>query len=186
MDPILLDIPDAFATERLTLRVPRPGDGEAVAASVRASLDELKVWMPWAKEDYATDDSELWCRRVCGEFHTRVSTQFCSHEPGGTHVGNVGAFKFDWKVRSCEVGYWLRTDRIGRGYMSEAVNALVTMLQSAAAIRRIELRCDSQNDRSVAVARRCGFTLEGTLRGDSLGVDQSPRDTHLFARSADR
>jgi hypothetical protein len=33
MEPLLLDIPDAIQTERLALRVPRPGDGAALAAS---------------------------------------------------------------------------------------------------------------------------------------------------------
>jgi len=27
MDPLLIDIPDAFETERLIVRCPRPGDG---------------------------------------------------------------------------------------------------------------------------------------------------------------
>jgi RimJ/RimL family protein N-acetyltransferase len=32
------------------------------------------------------------------------------------------------------------------------------------------------------VAERCGFTLEGVLRQDSLGVDGQPRDTVVYSR----
>ena len=182
MEPILLDIPESFEIERLALRVPRPGDGALMTVSLRESIDELKRWMPWAKDDYSVDDGEVWCRRVHGEFFLRRSVQYLLYEPDGGHVGNLGAFKFDWDVRSCEIGYWLRTDRVGRGYMAEALDGLCEMLAGVPRLRRVELRCDARNARSEAVARRSGFAHEGTLRGDAIGADNSRRDTHIFAR----
>jgi RimJ/RimL family protein N-acetyltransferase len=38
--------------------------------------------------------------------------------------------------------------------------------------------------KSRAVAERCGFTLEGVLRCEALGVDGHPRDTAVYARIA--
>ena len=38
------------------------------------------------------------------------------------------------------------------------------------------------DERSRAVAVRCGFTFEGVLRADSLGVDGQVRDTAVYAR----
>ena len=138
--------------------------------------------MPWAKDDNAPEDSELWCRHACGEFHTRAALQYVLFEADGRHVGNLGAFRFDWRARSCEIGYWLRTDRVGRGYMREAIDACCAMLARDASIGRIELRCDARNARSAGVARRCGFALDGTLRRDSLDVAGEPCDTHVFSK----
>ena len=50
-NPILLDIPQELTGERLVLRVPRAGDSVMVWPSVRDSLKELKIWMPWATDD---------------------------------------------------------------------------------------------------------------------------------------
>jgi ribosomal-protein-serine acetyltransferase len=85
-------------------------------------------------------------------------------------------------VPRCEIGYWLRTDRTGRGYMSEALRALSDYLLVVHAFRRIEVRCDDENARSSRVAERAGFALEGTLQCDSRDHHAKLRDTRLYAR----
>ena len=60
MRPVILrDIPASFETERLTIRVPQPGDGAEVNAAVLESLDALRPWMPWAAGEPPTvEESE--------------------------------------------------------------------------------------------------------------------------------
>lgn len=53
MDPLLIDIPDAFETERLIVRCPRPGDGRLVYEALVESLDALcrfPASLPWPLE----------------------------------------------------------------------------------------------------------------------------------------
>ncbi len=71
MEPLLIDVPTEIATARLRLRVPRAGDGAAVTPLVRASLAELKPWMPSANDGYDDDAGEAWCRRAAGQFLLR-------------------------------------------------------------------------------------------------------------------
>jgi ribosomal-protein-serine acetyltransferase len=47
---------------------------------------------------------------------------------------------------------------------------------------RVEIRCDAQNIRSSAVAKRCGFLLEGILRHDSVDVNGELRSTMIFSK----
>ena len=88
----------------------------------------------------------------------------------------------DWSVPRFEIGYWIRPEAAGQGHVSEAVGLLAALAFDRLAARRVEIRCDSRNLKSRAVAERCGFVLEGVLRCDSLGVDDSVRDTAVYSR----
>jgi RimJ/RimL family protein N-acetyltransferase len=100
----------------------------------------------------------------------------------GRLIGGTGLHRFDWQVPRFEVGYWVRRSEQGRGLISEAVQTLVRFAFDALQARRVEIRMSSTNLRSRAVAERCGFTLEGVLRQDSIGVDGAPRDTVVYSR----
>jgi ribosomal-protein-serine acetyltransferase len=177
VNPILLDVPERIVTPRLCLRVPRAGDGAIVLPAARQSLSELKPWMVWATDDYSLDGAEDWCRRNAGKFIDRTQIAylvFLANE--SEHLGNVSAFAFDWEVGKCEIGYWLRTSHTGRGFMTEAVQALIDVMKKAIPARRIEIRMDAKNTKSRRVAERLGFELEGILRANAVNrgrlVDQ--------------
>ncbi|HEY2189526.1 MAG TPA: N-acetyltransferase, partial [Caldimonas sp.] len=71
MDPLLIDVPDRLETERLVLRVPRPGDGRVLNDAIRASHDELVPWLPWAGTLPTVEESEAHCRRQQARFLLR-------------------------------------------------------------------------------------------------------------------
>src|SRR3954468_20291666 len=103
-EALLLDIPEEIETRRLVLRCPRAGNGPLTLASVRESLAELKPWMPWATDEYGLSDAEQWCRKAAALFLLREQTQFLMiGRADGQHLGNIGAFKFNWAVASCEI-----------------------------------------------------------------------------------
>lgn len=183
MNPILLDIPSPLQTRRLLLRTPRAGDGAIVWPTVQRSLPELKLWMPWATDDYNQQGAEEWCRKAAAEFLARKQLQYLIFQnDSGEHLGNIGAFAHNWDVPSCEIGYWLRSDRIGRGFMTEAVGALLQMLREQINVKRTQIRTDAENARSRRVAELAGFQLEGILRCDSLAVGGTLRNTCLYSR----
>ena len=163
MEPLLLDVPTEITTARLRLRVPRAGDGAVVTPTVRAALPELKRWMPWATDAYDAAAGEVWFRRAAGLFLLRQEVQFLIFDAGGRHLGNAGLFAFRWDVGECEVGYWLGTPHVGRGYMTEVVAALVGLAAGSLNVGRVVLRADPANGRSRRVAERCGFALDPAL-----------------------
>ncbi|CDN43365.1 GNAT family N-acetyltransferase [Paenibacillus sp. P22] len=54
--------------------------------------------------------------------------------------------------------------------------------RSAVLASLIEIRCDSRNGRSAAVALRCGYMQEGVLRRHSIDPSGSPRDTMVYSK----
>ena len=183
MDPILLDFPDTFDTERLTIRAPRPGDGARVAEAVRESLPELRAWMRWAQEDPTVEAQEARIRQRIADWLTRRQLLLLTFLKGtDTFVVSSGLHNINWEARTFEIGYWVRTKFAGQGYATETVNGITDFAFTYLKANRVAIRCDAKNARSAAVARRCGFLLEGVLRNDSLGVDSSLRDTLIFSK----
>ncbi len=183
MNPILLDFPDSFDTERLTIRAPRRGDAPEVIEAVNESLDELRPWMPWAKEPANVEATEARLRAAMAKWITREDLLMHACLNGTTtFVIGCGLHRIDWSSGKFEIGYWCRTPYSGQGYVSEAVNGITAFAFSRLKANRVEIRCDALNMRSAAVAKRCGFLLEGILRHDSLSVEGHLRSTLVFSK----
>jgi ribosomal-protein-serine acetyltransferase len=177
-NPLLLDIPSELSGNRISLRIPRAGDGAIITPSVRESLTELKPWMPWATDEYDEKPGEEWCRRAAAHFLSREQLQFLIFlREDSRHIGNIGAFKLNWEVPKCEIGYWLHTAHTRKGFMTEAVTILRTYLH----LRRIEIRSDPDNQKSRRVAQLAGFQLEGILRNECLTAGGLLRNTCIYS-----
>lgn len=97
---------------------------------------------------FVTDDSELFVI-----------------EDGSHHiVGVITHFKSRTPVCR-EIGYRLfETALAGHGYVTEACRLLVDHLFNVYQVHRLELLTAPENQASIRIAQKCGFTQEGTLR----------------------
>jgi RimJ/RimL family protein N-acetyltransferase len=183
MKPILLDFPDSFETERLTIRSPMLGDGAELQAAVAETIEDLRPWMPWADHVPTVEEDEELVRKGRARFLTREDLWLLLFLKG-THslVGGSGLHRMDWSVPSFEIGYWVRRRFAGQGYITEAVRGITRFAFETLGARRLEIRCDARNERSQGVAERAGYVLEATLRNHAVAADGSLRDTLIFAR----
>ena len=181
--PILLDLPEQFESERLIIRAPQWGDGAAVNAAVAESMESLRPWMPWAHHLPTVDETEADLRQARLLYLERKDLRLLLvHKETGQIVGSSGLHGIDWLARKFEIGYWVRSSCKGQGYITEAVHAITSFAIQELQANRVEIRCDAYNTRSASVAERAGFTLEGTLRSETLDPGGSLRDTMVFAK----
>lgn len=182
-NPILLDFPYSFETERLTIRGPLPGDAARIRESVLESQEELKPWMPWAIEVPSETEYEVRVREGRLKFLAREDLwMMLLLKRTETYVGGSGLHRIDWSVPKFEIGYWVRSKFAGQGYITEAVNGITSFAFDTLKAQRVEIRCDVKNARSSAVARRAGYTLEGTFHNEARDHFGQLRDTYIFAR----
>ena len=78
-----------------------------------------------------------------------------------------------------QFGYWLAAGARGRGLATRAVTLMTGWLFDLGPAR-VFLTIQSDNAASAAVARRAGFTYEGTLRADGVWQGQR-KDVDVFA-----
>lgn len=169
--------PGVLKTARLRLDPIAPHVTEELWAATRTSLPELRAWMWWA--DQATQDST----REFAEETERLreegmSYQFVIRDDAGV-VGAGGVEIHGAEQRLGEVGYWIRTDRTGRGYATEAVIAVVDFAFSELGLYRLELRAGVENGASQRVAEKAGFRREGRLR-QGCAHGRTGYDCYLF------
>jgi RimJ/RimL family protein N-acetyltransferase len=180
--PILLDLPDELLGERVLVRPYRPGDGQAVWEAVDESRERLRPWLPWTDTHRTPADSEAFVRRSWGNWAVRSDLIVGVWErETGRYLGSSGIHPRDWDVRWFEVGYWLRTGAEGHGYITEAVGLLLKLAFETLHADRVDLRCDTRNTRSAAVALRLGFIHEGTQRQSCRAPGGDLRDMMIFA-----
>ena len=81
-----------------------------------------------------------------------------------------------------EIGYWVRKQFAGQGYVTEAVNAVTDFAFRVFEAKRVEIRMDDDNVLSSRVAERCGFELEGILRNERRKLDGSLGNTRVYSK----
>lgn len=186
MKPILRDFPESFDTDRLTIRAPRAGDGAEMNAAIRESWEELQPWMPWAAgEPPPAEGTEERMRQARVRFLLRENLWLLLFLKGSHElVGSSGLHRINWDVPSFEIGYWVRTSYSGRGYITEAVKGITNFAITHLSARRLEIQCDSRNERSAAVARRAGYQHEATLQNhERHHLTGQLRDTLIFSKT---
>ncbi|SDM58210.1 GNAT family N-acetyltransferase [Sediminibacillus halophilus] len=175
MEPLLLDVPLRLETERLILRAPlQTGDGAMVNQAIRDSFPELKAWLPFAQELPNVEETEINFRNAHISFLKREGFRFLIFgKETNEFIGTTSLQSIDWDIPKCEIGYWINTRYSGNGYMTEAVKELASFGLNTINFKRIEIRCESTNNKSRAIPEKLGFELEGILRNDDLSADGS-------------
>jgi RimJ/RimL family protein N-acetyltransferase len=180
--PLRPNVPTQLETERLVLRAPELSDVPFIYQAIKESIKELKPWMPWATEDYTMEACEENLRGAIAKYITREDFRICFlDKTTGRLIGNSGLHRIDWNIPRFEVGYWCRTSEMGKGYVTEVVRGLAKMCFEKLNAARIEIRCDDLNVKSAAVAERCGFGLEGTLKNNERNPKGELRSTRIYA-----
>lgn len=178
----LLPIPEQIETERMILRATRADDAPETFLAVLESFNELAPWMPWVHPEPKLAGSEAFNQEAQFKWVSREMLDFqWIDKTSGELIGKGGFHTINWEIPKFEIGYWVRTSMGGRGYCTEAVNALVAFSKQQLGAKRLEICSDPRNEKSRRVAERCGFALEGILRRNMRDPYGGLRDSCMFA-----
>ena len=164
----------------IRLRPPLEEDAAEIARAVQSSLEELSRWMPWAVEGYDAGMALAWIR---GKFDP-TGENFLILGPDCEIVGTCGLNRFDPTNARAELGYWLRSDRTGRGFATRATRLVARYGIEELGLHRIEIIMSTRNDPSRRVAERVGARHEGVLHG-RIRLPDGQHDGHMYSIVAD-
>ncbi len=169
-------------TRRLVIRPPRRGDDRVIYPAVRESMKQLAPWLIWATEAYDAKACRAFVRDAMRDYAAGDGYALLMFTRGGEFVGGTGFHVRGASARYYEIGYWCRSSLAGRGYVTEAVKALLRLAFAAPDVHRIEIRCDPRNRASERVIEKCGLRKEGHLRKIVRHHDGRLCDHLVFAK----
>ena len=172
-------------TDRLLVRPFQSGDAAGLAA--RRNDPELARYQSWTlpyTDEQARQvvdelvtmngpaDDEWWMAAVC--------------DTGSDDVYGEVAVRLSWQGRTAEIGYALGRDHWGRGYATEAVEAMVGYLFDDLGATRLFGMIHPDNTASAMVLERSGFLFEGHTKSSYWVGDEVSDDWIYGLVRADR
>lgn len=159
------DLPERIVTDRLILLRRNHKYDEEMLQVLNDNRDFLRRYLFWVDKNKTLEDVIAATDMFDKEWveHEEQALLILDKQ-NGELLGCIGSHAIDFFNREAELGYWLREDKTGCGYMSEAVRAVEERLFTGG-MRRLVICCDKENKDSSAVAKRNGYILEAVRRG---------------------
>ncbi|MDF1654794.1 MAG: GNAT family N-acetyltransferase [Coxiellaceae bacterium] len=172
-------------TPRLIIRPIQLGDEDQLHQALINTLEQLQRWMPWsqqcskqATEAFVKQGVALWQSGKADCFHMVVIDKACDKIISASGYNNYSIPA----VPLYDIGYWVDSNYQGKGYASEFTNALSRYAFDALQAQRLQINTQVENEKSIAVAKRCGFRHELVMKNECIDcVTNELADTVLLA-----
>lgn len=167
--------------DRVLLRAPRAGDAAALCQAALESVDDVGRWLPWCHAGYARQDAEAWidaCQTAwqCEESYPFFIFDRCDR----MLVGGCALNEIDRPRLRANLGYWIRSSRMGQGLATAAARLAARFALETLSMQRIEIVAATGNLASQRVAAKLGAMREGLLR-NRLRIRDMPHDAYCFS-----
>jgi ribosomal-protein-serine acetyltransferase len=150
---------------RLLLAPLEPADGPDLWDAVEGSRAHLEPWLPWVPFNNDPEASYRYADASAVDWDHGRACRFSMREKKTLNlVGVVGLETFAHPHQSVELGYWLRRESTGQGFMTEAARSVITWAFSRLNAHRVRVAAATDNHASLGVIRRLGFRFEGISR----------------------
>lgn len=164
-----------------TIRPYQLSDLDEVYAAAEESREHVGRWMDWMTPDYSRENTREWIEHSVEAWQRGEEYEFVIVDAtDGTIAGSCGLNSLNLVNGFCNLGYWVRTSRLGEGAARQAALLLRDFGFGTVGLNRLEIVVAYGNDFSRRVAESVGATYEGVQRL-RLKVGGIARDAHMYA-----
>ena len=171
--------PEQIETERLILRKPRADDASAIFAGW-AHDPEVTTHLTW-RPHVSVEMTKAMLERVVEAWEQGLRFPFVIAEKNTIQL--VGMIEIRMENHKAELGYVLAKEFWGKGYMTEAVRALIDWAFQQPSMYRVYATTSVENFGSQRVMEKAGMQREGLLRKYVVhpNISDEPRDSYIYA-----
>ena len=159
---------------RVRLRWLAAGDVDALF-DVFSDRVMMRYWSSPAMTEHS--EAEALLARIHQQFAEKFGFQWgIERKDDGRILGTCTLFHLDTRNMRAELGYCLASAYWKKGYMTEALTALIDHAFGPMKLRRLEADVDPRNANSMRILGKLGFSQEGLLR-ERWNVNGEIQDT---------
>lgn len=136
-------------------------EAQVLYEAVRESIPDLAPWLPWCHQDYSLEESKEWISVQIQKRKNKEEFEFAIFDNCGTFLGGCGLNHIDWKEKTANLGYWVRSSAMGQGIAVKAVKLLSDWSFQNTELVQLEIKCAVGNMRSQRVAEKAGASKVG-------------------------
>ena len=151
-----------ITTERLVLRWVSENDID----SLYEVFSDSQVMRYWSSAPYTNREDAVKLQReiAAGNENNTMFKWGLALRDSDRLIGTTTLFNLSLENGRAEVGYAMGRAHWGKGYMNEALKALLHHAFEVMKLRRLEADVDPRNTSSIRTLERLGFQKEGYLR----------------------
>lgn len=165
----------------VTLRPYEFGEENELYAAVQESLPELYPWMSWATDRYTRTVARNFIAITRAEWSRGTLYSFAvTNAESGEFLGGCGLSHFHPVYKFCNLGYWVRTSKHGKGIAGRAAKLAANFAFERANAIRAEIVIAAGNEASKRVAEKIGAHYEGFLY-NRITVRETVHDAYMFS-----
>ena len=163
---------------QIQLRPLQPSDEHVLYALVKENLPQLSQWLDWASMIQTRDDFAQFFRYYESQIKQQLmEVQVICYQ--GQVIGIVEAHEINYSQQSAYLSYWLDRNFQQRGMMPQVMSDFLAYLYSVSSLKHFFLITNCQNTRSIRLAQKLGFHLEGYAREFQFEAQFQP-DCYFF------
>lgn len=153
-------------TKRLNIRLADIQDVSSIIDFYKRNHDHLSPWSPKLPNNFM--DKEFWSDRFLKykiEYNKQESLRACLFTKSGELIGRCNFTNIErGSFQNCRLGYELDYEFEGKGYMSEALDALIKVIFNEFRLHRIEANVIPTNIKSLKILKNLGFEEHGIAK----------------------
>ncbi len=151
-----------------------------IFTAIDTNRAHLRPWLFWVDKTTALEDTEKTTDLFINLWQEKSNFAYVILNKQDEVLGTIDFHNINANDRCGEIGYWLRQDKTGCGYVSRALKLLEMEIFNQGFVR-IAITCDSLNKASIAVASRNGYDYEGCCK-KALNAYGELHDRLLYAK----
>jgi [ribosomal protein S5]-alanine N-acetyltransferase len=173
-----VDVPHAFTTQRLLLRMVSTEDAEGIYAAC-LSQPEVTRYLTWKRHVQPGETASM-IGEMLHQWEIGKAAHWSLVPRDGTASMGIVSLRLELYAN---LSYFLAPEFWGRGYMPEGVGAVVLWALHQEEIDRVWAFADVENISSHRVLEKCGFLSQGVMPHYAVFPNLSPvlRDCVRYA-----
>ncbi|AXT59667.1 N-acetyltransferase [Aquimarina sp. AD10] len=110
-------------------------------------------------------------KEYCAEIETKIKEKtyfpyMIIDQKTKMFIGLIDVKNIDWSIPKAELGAFIDSNFEGKGIVFNSVSGLIDEIVKEHGFKKLLCRISNRNSRSINVALKSGFELEGTIRYD--------------------